>query len=119
MAASFFFNLMAWLASAASAWLILRLMGETQTLWQVVALESLIFALRSTAFLIPGALGLQEAGYILLAPAFGIDPGTAIALSLIKRARDVAIGLPALLIWQIADLGSGLRTGAVARKEIP
>ena len=101
---AFLFNMLAWLASAALAWLILHLMGEGASLWQIVALESLIFAIRSAAFFVPGAIGLQEAGYLLLAPAFGVDPGAIVALSLIKRARDVAIGLPAILVWQAIEL---------------
>lgn len=109
VSASFLLNLLAWLASAAIAWLTLHLMGEATPLWQVVALESLIFALRSVAFVIPGALGVQEAGYVILAPIFGIDPNAAIALSLIKRARDLSIGLSALLIWQLTELRTGLR----------
>jgi uncharacterized membrane protein YbhN (UPF0104 family) len=87
-------------------------MGETISLSQVIALESLIFALRSAAFVVPGALGLQEAGYALLGPLFGLDPATAVTLSLIKRARDISIGLPALILWQVAALRSGLRAPA-------
>ncbi|AGH49571.1 hypothetical protein G432_09230 [Sphingomonas sp. MM-1] len=110
--ASFFFNLLAWAGSAASAWLTLRLMGEHQTIWHIIALESLIFALRSAAFVVPGAIGIQEAGYILLGPIFGIGPEAAVALSLVKRARDIAIGVPALLIWQMGGVRSGLRKSA-------
>lgn len=109
---AFLFNLLAWLASAAIAWLILRLMGEEAGLWHVLAMESLIFAIRSAAFVVPGAIGFQEVGYVLLAPVFGIDPGALIALSLIKRARDVAIGLPAILAWQAIEL----RAGRIARR---
>jgi putative membrane protein len=112
VSATFLLNLLAWIASAACAWLPLALMGETISLSQVIALESLIFALRSAAFVVPGALGLQEAGYALLGPLFGLDPATAVTLSLIKRARDISIGLPALILWQVAALRSGLRAPA-------
>jgi len=97
---AFLFNLLAWLGSAAGAWLGLRLMGVPASFWAVLMVESLIFTLRSVAFAIPGALGVQELGYLLLAPVAGITPEAMLALSLIKRARDLAIGLPVLLIWQ-------------------
>ena len=97
---SFLFNLLAWLTSAAGAWLGLALMGVPASFWAVLMVESLIFTLRSVAFAIPGALGVQEVGYLLLAPIAGIAPEAMLALSLIKRARDLAIGLPTLLIWQ-------------------
>jgi putative membrane protein len=101
--AGFLLNLLAWLASGAGAWIALRLMGVEISLAAVLTIESLIFTLRSVAFLVPGAIGLQEAAYVLLGPLFGLDPETAVALSLLKRARDIAIGLPALLLWQLGE----------------
>ena len=100
---SFALNLLAWVASAAGASIALRFMGVEIPFWAVLTIESLIFAVRSVAFVIPGALGVQEGAYLLLAPLFGLDPQTALALSLIKRARDLAIGVPALLVWQIGE----------------
>jgi len=46
---------------------------------------------------------VQEVAYALAAPLFGLPPESALALSLAKRARDVAIGLPTLLCWQFAE----------------
>jgi putative membrane protein len=102
--ASFGLNLAGWIAAGAIAALTLRLMGQPLPLWRVMALESLIFAIRGAAFLIPGAIGVQEAGYLLLAQAMGLDPQAAVALSLVKRARDAAIGLPALIVWQARQI---------------
>ena len=103
LAASFVLNLAAWVASGVGAWLALRLIGVDVAPWPVLAIEALVFAVRSVAFVVPGALGVQEGAYLLLAPLFGIDPRVAVALSLLKRARDVAIGLPALLAWQAGE----------------
>ena len=52
---------------------------------------------------VPGALGAQEGGLIVLCALFGIPPDQALALSLVKRAADVALGLPGLLVWQFAE----------------
>lgn len=103
LAGSFAANLAAWIASGLGAWLALRLSGVDVPAGAVVAIEALVFAVRSVAFAVPGALGVQEGAYVLLAPLFGIDPGIAVALSLLKRARDITIGLPALLAWQAAE----------------
>ncbi len=100
VALSFLFNLLGWFVAAALAALALGLMGAPLPFWRVATLESLIFAIRGAAFLIPGAIGVQEAAYVLLAQTIGLDPQTAVALSLVKRARDVVLGLPALLVWQ-------------------
>jgi putative membrane protein len=101
--AAFLFNLLAWVASAAGAWIALRFMGSTVPLWAVLTIEALIFTLRSVAFVVPGAIGVQEIVYALIGPLFGLPPSTAVALSLIKRARDLLIGLPAIVIWQTTE----------------
>ncbi|WP_158818295.1 lysylphosphatidylglycerol synthase domain-containing protein [Methylocapsa sp. S129] len=103
LAASFALHLLAWLGVAFEAWLALRLIGAPISIEGAVAMESLLFASRSLAFFIPNALGVQEGAYALLAPLVGLTPADALALSLIKRARDLAIGAPALLIWQRAE----------------
>jgi putative membrane protein len=109
MVGAFMLNLAAWLASAAGAWIVLHLVGNRLSLWSVMSLESLIFTLRSVAFFVPGALGVQEAAYALAAPLFGLPAEAALALSLAKRARDVALGLPSLLVWQLSETRALLR----------
>ena len=85
------------------------MMGANISIWSALTIESLIFTLRSVAFAIPGALGVQEAAYALAAPLFGLAPETALALSLAKRARDVGLGLPTLLAWQLSEARAVLR----------
>ena len=101
--AAFVWNLAAWLASASGAWIALRFMGAIRPLWAVLMIEALIFTLRSVAFAVPGAVGVQEAAYVLIGPLVGLSPATALALSLLKRARDVIIAVPALLTWQMGE----------------
>ena len=101
---SFLFNLAAWVMSGAAAWLVLRLMAVPISLWDALSLESLIFTLRSVAFMIPGAIGVQEAAYVVAAPLFGLPVEAALALSFAKRAREVVLGLPCLLIWQFGEM---------------
>ena len=100
----FLWNALAWLLSVFSAWVGLHVLGADVPPERVLALEVLIYTVRSGAFLVPGALGVQEASYALLAPVFGIDQEAALALSLLKRARDVAVGLPTLLVWQALQM---------------
>lgn len=110
VALSFLFNLIGWIASASGAWLLLYLIGAQIPLGTVIAIESLIFAVRSAAFAVPGALGFQEGAYVLAGPLFGLPPETALALSIAKRGRDVAIGLPTLLVWQFTELRGAFRS---------
>ena len=89
-----------WLIACGEAWLALRLLGHPLPLGQVVALESVIYAVRNAAFLVPGALGVQESAYVLVGAALGLPAEAALAVSLIKRGRELMLGLPALVTWQ-------------------
>jgi hypothetical protein len=69
---------------------------------------------RTSAFVVPNAVGVQEGAYILLGATFGLTPEMALALSLLKRARDIAIGLPTLAVWQALESGRLWRRRGVA-----
>ncbi len=113
--AAFLLHLLAWAFSAAGAWMALRFMGLALPLTSVLTIEALIFTLRTVAFAIPGGVGVQEAAYVLIGPIFGLPPGIGLSLSLVKRARDLAIGVPGMLIWQAQEV-AGLRKAALARE---
>ena len=102
-------HLFAWFGGAAGTWLILALMGRPMPFLSVVAIESLLFAARNAAFVVPSGLGVQEGVYALLGPLFGLPSEAALALSLLKRARDIAVGVPVLLSWQMAEGRRSLR----------
>ena len=63
------------------------------------AVEATRQAVRGAAFPVPGGLGVQEGGFVVLGHLLGIDAQTSIALSLVKRTPDVLLGLPALFAW--------------------
>ncbi len=111
--ASFALHLGCWLASTVEIWLALRFAAAPLDFGTVLVIESLLYAARSAAFAMPNSLGVQEAAYILLGAGFGITPQMALALSLLKRARDLAIGLPALGAWQLCETGRLWRRTAV------
>jgi putative membrane protein len=107
---SCFWRLAGWFAGAAEIWLCLWFLGVPARWTDAVILESLSQAGRSAAFTVPGAIGVQEAGFVALGLALGLDPSTALALGLIRRARDLALGLPALAVWSVIE---ARRSGAV------
>jgi uncharacterized membrane protein YbhN (UPF0104 family) len=100
-----------WLGHAGEAWLTLWLMGAPTGLGEAVLLESLSLAARSAAFLIPSGWGAQEAALVALAGVIGLPAETALALGLVKRAREFAIGLPGLVAWGIVEGRLSLRRG--------
>ena len=92
-----------WIASAIGTWICFRLIGTRIDLASVLAIEALVCAARSAAVFVPNALGVQEAAYAVLAPLFGVGAEFGLAVSLLKRARDIAVGVPILLVWQAAE----------------
>jgi putative membrane protein len=95
--ASFVLSLGGWIAGTGEVFLIARFLGTPVSWRDAFVLESLGQAIRGAGFAIPGALGVQEGGYLLLAPLAGLAPNAALALSLAKRARELLLGLPGLL----------------------
>jgi glycosyltransferase 2 family protein len=96
-------HLACWMLVGLETWLMLRLLGAPVGVGAALVIDSLISGLRSVAFMVPQALGVQEGGYIMLGALFGLSTEAALALSLVRRARDLTIGLPVLLVWQIAE----------------
>jgi putative membrane protein len=109
VAACFLLNLVGWLVGTGEVYLILQLIHHPVGWLEALLLESLGQAIRGAAFAIPGALGVQEGGYLLLAPLVGLPPDAGLALSLAKRARELILGLPGLLYLHLSS-----RAGAAA-----
>lgn len=98
--ASWGWHLASWLAGAGEVWLALYFLGHPVDVWTALLLESLGQAVRAAAFAVPGALGVQEGGFVVLGAALGIGADTCLALSIAKRAREILLGVPGLVAWQ-------------------
>jgi putative membrane protein len=103
VAASFLLSMTGWLVGTGEVYLILLLIHHPVNWLNSLLLESLGQAIRGAAFAIPGALGVQEGGYLLLAPLAGLPPEAALALSLAKRARELLLGVPGLLYVHLSS----------------
>jgi putative membrane protein len=80
-------------------WLALRWLGHPVPFGAAIALESLTLAVRNFVFLVPAGLGVQEASLVAFGALLGINGEIALALSLVKRMREILFGAPALLSW--------------------
>jgi putative membrane protein len=104
--ASFILSLLGWIVGTGEVYLIAALLGAPVSWTNALLLESLGQAIRGAGFAIPGALGVQEAGYLLLGPLAGLPADAALALSLAKRTRELLLGLPGLLYLRLASYSS-------------
>ena len=103
------------LAKAGEVWLALWLMGHPVSLVEALILESLTQAVRAAAFMVPAGIGVQEGGLVLIGGALGLGPDLALAVSLAKRFRELAVGLPGLLGWQLRERRHRKRMGRSGR----
>jgi hypothetical protein len=99
-------HLACWLLGGVEVMLAAHFLGHDLGWRQSMVLESLGQAFKSAAFLIPGGLGAQEGGMLLLAPLCGLPASTGLALALMKRLREVALGVPAIAAWLLPGLGA-------------
>jgi len=98
-----------WFVGVFEVLVALRLMGFPVSYGEALAIESVGQAVRAAGFLIPGALGVQEAGFIAVCAAFGIPAAEALALSLVKRVPDITLGLPFLFVWHAQETRAFIR----------
>lgn len=92
-------RLLGWLSKSGESWLALHFLGVPATFGDALALEALSTAATSAAFMVPGGLGVREGSILLLGRMLGITPEVALALALIKRAREIILGAPGLAVW--------------------
>ncbi|MGR4863615.1 flippase-like domain-containing protein [Caulobacter sp. LARHSG274] len=100
LVASWLWHLAAWICGALETYVAVWAIGLHPTLTQALILESLTQAVKGLGFAIPGSLGIQEGGYILLGGALGVTPDQALALSLLRRVRELMLGVLGLVLWR-------------------
>jgi putative membrane protein len=105
-----------WLGTGFVGWVAYRLLGAHVELASVLAIEALLQVVLSAAFLVPGGIGVQEAGYASIGAAFGLPPELSLGVSLLRRARDLALGIPILLMWQATEARRAIREPVSLRK---
>jgi putative membrane protein len=93
-------RLIGWITGVGEVWLTMRVLGKPLNVVDSFILESLSTGVRGAAFMVPGALGAQEGGMVLFGALLGVPADLALAVSLTKRVRELALGLPGLAAWQ-------------------
>jgi putative membrane protein len=107
-------HLLAWFVGIGEVWFALHILGRPVDVWTALLFESLGQAIRTGAFAVPGALGIQEGGYVLVGSALGIEPGVALGLSLVRRVRELLLGIPGLASWQASTIRRAFRKHTVS-----
>jgi len=103
-------RLAAWASGGIEVWLAAHFVGAPLPLVAAVAIEAIVQAARTLGFAIPAAIGVQEGAFLLAGAALGLPAEAALAIALVKRGREIATGLPALLVWPFFERRAA-RTG--------
>jgi len=90
----------AWILGILEVWIALWLLGYPLSFFHAFLIESVVQGVRAAAFLVPGALGAQEGGFLLVGTLLSLPAEGALALALTRRFRELAFGIPGILAWQ-------------------
>ena len=92
-------RLLAWFSCAVETWLTFYFLGQPISVVDAIIFECVGYAARSMAFVIPGAVGVTEAALVLVGSLMGVGAGPSLVLAMVKRIRELFIGIPGLLLW--------------------
>jgi putative membrane protein len=104
LALGFFIHLIGWICTGAAGWIAFHALGVPIDFDDAMAIEALLSAAAAVAFLVPVNAGVQEAGYAGLGAVFGVPPEVSLGVSLVRRGRDIVVGVPILLLWQFIEM---------------
>ena len=85
-----------WMAEALEVYVILYFLGGPAMALSAISIGALSVFIKGGTFFIPGSLGAQDGGNVLLLQAFGYSDVTGIAFALLRRFRElvwIGIGL--------------------------
>ena len=82
---------------------MLVLAGHPTSWLRALAIESLAASARGAAFFVPGGLGVQEATVVGVGRYLGLPTETAVTLGMVKRLRELVVGLPGLAFWAYTE----------------
>lgn len=111
--ASTFLYLVGWMAEALEVYVIVSCLGGPADPLTAVSIGALSVFIKGGTFFIPGSLGAQDAGNLLLLQSFGYSDVTGITFALLRRFRElvwIALGLVCLAM---------MGRGSVAEKTGP
>src|SRR6185295_9542866 len=97
-AASVAFHFAGWLTGATEVFAIMALIGHPVSIRDAVVIEALAQPTRLAGIFIPGTIGVQEAGGMVIFGILGLPPELGLALMLLKRVREIGFNLLGLAL---------------------
>ena len=96
--ASTFYHFLGWLLGAVEIWFFLFLMGVPIAPADALIIEAMVQPFGAAALIVPGALGVREAGGVFLCRLLGLDEGAGLTLMALVRVREAVYNLVGLAV---------------------
>jgi glycosyltransferase 2 family protein len=104
-----------WMAEALEVFVIIYYLGGPTDVLSTISIGALAVFIKGGTFFIPGSLGAQDGGNLLLLKAFGYSDVTGITFALLRRFRELVwIGIGLLCL---AMVGNGAVPHVTDRQE--
>jgi len=94
-------SFLGWIAEALEVYVIIWYLGGPAMALSAISIAALSVFIKSSTFFIPGSLGAQDGGNLLLLKAFGYSDVSGITFALLRRFRElvwIGIGLLCLTL---------------------
>ena len=92
------YHFLGWAVGAVEVYVFFGLIGAEVSWMDALIIESMIQPVTAAALIIPGALGVREAGGVFLCRLLGIGEGAGLTLMVLKRAREAVYNLIGLIV---------------------
>lgn len=104
-AAAFLLALLSWVGGVIEVYVVMWLLGYPVTFAEAWIIEALVQLVRAGTFFIPASIGAQEGTLVLVCSAMTGNPAVGLALSVIRRVREVVWIAAGIGVWWIYSLG--------------
>ena len=94
-------RLMGWIAGAFEIYVFFWVIGVDAKITDVIIIESVTAIIRSAAFFIPSAIGVQELAFVIVGELVGYSSIVSFSVAIGRRLREIMVGIPAIITWII------------------
>ena len=92
-------RLIGWIAGAFEIYIFFWIIGVDAKVTDVIIIESVSAIIRSAAFFIPSAIGVQELAFVIVGELVGFSSIVSFSVALGRRLREIMVGIPAIIAW--------------------
>ena len=115
---STFFYLCGWALDTAEIFLVGHLLGVPITWSQALVMEAFTGVAKVVGMWLPGSLGVQESGIILMGKLVGLPDAFVAAYALIRRARELVFAGIGMLLFYSGNKDAGLEANGLTQSQV-